>query len=318
MRPGLILLAPVLISSACPSHAFPRLVASGDAKDDDDRSCADKNENCAGWAATGECEANPSFMLASCADSCTHCRQGRPGEMRSREERLKRREMRATTTTAPTVWVRSYRHTRVVVVASACSDFGARRGPEEGGQTIDATMRRILRDFPQYAPRAVSRPGGPHGEGAPWVMSTAHVYTWSENIFQFGELEIDPAGGGISRLITNRTVRLRESCAVKPPRGQPSSVSSSIVHYNPRNPNKKQNMLHHVLPAEPNCLHSTRQSIHSRQLKSNFHSMRLAPGCELGERGGHCSGGAAAVRRVRDGLQLHWQLPERVWSAAIV
>ena len=46
-----------------------------------------------------------------------------------------------------------------------------------------------------------------------------------------------------------------------------------------------ENMLHHKLPAEPNCPHSTRQSIHSRQLKSNFHSMRLAPGCELGERG---------------------------------
>ena len=46
-----------------------------------------------------------------------------------------------------------------------------------------------------------------------------------------------------------------------------------------------ENMLHHKLPAEPNCSHSTRQSIHSRQLKSNFHSMRLAPGCELGERG---------------------------------
>ena len=151
---------------------------------------------------------------------------------------------------------------------------------------------------------------------------------------------------------------------------------------------RPENMLHHMLPAEPNCLHSTRQCIHSRELKSNFHSMRLAPDCELGERGrratsswpkphsteaerpcaydavrarplctdrsaaiatavaqlsqgslelgaavghgqqqrfdaslgagGHCSGGAAAVRRVRDGLQLHWQLPERVWSAAIV
>ena len=44
-------------------------------------------------------------------------------------------------------------------------------------------------------------------------------------------------------------------------------------------------MLHHKLPAEPNCSHSTRQSIHSRQLKSNFHSIRLAPDCELGERG---------------------------------
>ena len=48
---------------------------------------------------------------------------------------------------------------------------------------------------------------------------------------------------------------------------------------------RPENVLHHVLPAEPNCSHSTRQSIHSRQLKSNFHSMRLAPDCELGERG---------------------------------
>ena len=140
---------------------------------------------------------------------------------------------------------------------------------------------------------------------------------------------------------------------------------------------RPENMLHHKLPAEPNCSHSTRQSIHSRQLKSNFHSMRLAPDCELGERGRRatfswpkphateaersyarttpyahgrsaptaalrcdrngsaqpglarpsseppavmgsnkgltrrsvqeqCSGGAVAVRRARDGLQLHW------------
>ena len=48
---------------------------------------------------------------------------------------------------------------------------------------------------------------------------------------------------------------------------------------------RPENMLQHMLPAEPNCLHSTRQCIHSRQLKSNFHSMRLAPDCELGERG---------------------------------
>ena len=48
---------------------------------------------------------------------------------------------------------------------------------------------------------------------------------------------------------------------------------------------RPENMLHHMLLAEPNCLHSTRQCIHSRELKSNFHSMRLAPDCELGERG---------------------------------
>ena len=140
------------------------------------------------------------------------------------------------------------------------------------------------------------------------------------------------------------------------------------------------------LRALDKAVHRTR---HSRELKSNFHSMRLAPDCELGERGrratfswpkphateaerpcvydavrtrplctdrsaalrpqrlssararspelgaagghgqqqrfdaslgagGHCSRGAEAVRHARDGLRLHWQLPERVWSAAIV
>ncbi|EOD10792.1 hypothetical protein EMIHUDRAFT_248219 [Emiliania huxleyi CCMP1516] len=49
-----------------------------------------------------------------------------------------------------------------------------------------------------------------------------------------------------------------------------------------------------MLPAEPNCSHSTRQSIHSRQLKSNFHSMRLAPDCELGERALHCDRSGSA------------------------
>ena len=48
---------------------------------------------------------------------------------------------------------------------------------------------------------------------------------------------------------------------------------------------RPENVMHLMLPAEPNCSHSTRQSIRSRQLKSNFHSMRLAPDCELGERG---------------------------------
>ena len=32
----------------------------------------------------------------------------------------------------------------------------------------------------------------------------------------------------------------RPTAAMKPPRGQPASVSSVIVHYNPRNPNKKR------------------------------------------------------------------------------
>jgi hypothetical protein len=32
--------------------------------------CADENANCPGWASTGECEANPGYMLVSCCASC--------------------------------------------------------------------------------------------------------------------------------------------------------------------------------------------------------------------------------------------------------
>merc|ERR1719422_2709389 len=36
-------------------------------------SCADGNFNCATWAANGECEANPAYMLANCRQSCGVC-----------------------------------------------------------------------------------------------------------------------------------------------------------------------------------------------------------------------------------------------------
>merc|ERR1719188_2384085 len=36
-------------------------------------SCSDLNQNCGNWAASGECEANPSYMLESCAASCGVC-----------------------------------------------------------------------------------------------------------------------------------------------------------------------------------------------------------------------------------------------------
>mmetsp|Transcript_57344 Transcript_57344/g.129924 ORF Transcript_57344/g.129924 Transcript_57344/m.129924 type:complete len:95 (-) Transcript_57344:684-968(-) len=31
---------------------------------------ADEHENCAGWAASGECTQNPGYMLQSCKKSC--------------------------------------------------------------------------------------------------------------------------------------------------------------------------------------------------------------------------------------------------------
>ncbi|XP_035673742.1 uncharacterized protein LOC118414081 [Branchiostoma floridae] len=36
-------------------------------------SCSDTNGNCAGWAAAGECNANPGYMLSECAQSCGLC-----------------------------------------------------------------------------------------------------------------------------------------------------------------------------------------------------------------------------------------------------
>jgi len=36
-------------------------------------SCVDENVNCAAWAAMGECEANPGYMLVSCRESCGAC-----------------------------------------------------------------------------------------------------------------------------------------------------------------------------------------------------------------------------------------------------
>ena len=37
--------------------------------------CSDSTAGCAGWAAAGECQKNPGFMLSSCAHSCDRCRQ---------------------------------------------------------------------------------------------------------------------------------------------------------------------------------------------------------------------------------------------------
>merc|ERR1719183_1158085 len=36
-------------------------------------SCIDQNDGCSGWATSGECEQNPSFMKASCKKSCGIC-----------------------------------------------------------------------------------------------------------------------------------------------------------------------------------------------------------------------------------------------------
>lgn len=66
---------------------------------------------------------------------------------------------------------------------SRLSAGGARRPAlcveEEVCLTLPAHPARLVLT-PQYAPRAVSRPGGPHGEGAPWVMSLSNFVSDEE------------------------------------------------------------------------------------------------------------------------------------------
>ena len=47
----------------------------------------DERVECAGWAASSECETNAAYMLTSCAFSCTKCSEGKPHELRSKAER---------------------------------------------------------------------------------------------------------------------------------------------------------------------------------------------------------------------------------------
>ena len=54
--------------------------AGGDAPDttatpnaDPDPSCEDGNGSCEAWAAAGECERNPAYMVTNCARSCNEC-----------------------------------------------------------------------------------------------------------------------------------------------------------------------------------------------------------------------------------------------------
>ena len=171
--------------------------------------CKDEKPNeCAEWASMGECKNNPTYMLAACPDSCTRCSEGPEGvgKLRSPEELARMHERlcqdadddcveRAVAgachdgSDTPLRCQRSCRVCRfqkVVEEVYKCSEFWSlgscksqrmrcARPPDtppavtKGG--IGATMQRILSDFPEYSPRAISQPGGEHGPSAPWVVT---------------------------------------------------------------------------------------------------------------------------------------------------
>lgn len=47
---------------------------------DSSKKYVDQNDNCSGWADTGECEKNPNYMLSMCAASCVRVGSNVPGE----------------------------------------------------------------------------------------------------------------------------------------------------------------------------------------------------------------------------------------------
>ena len=74
---------------------------------------------------------------------------------------------------------------------------------------INETMLRILRDFPQYNPKALSRPGeGKFGAKSPWVVSLENFITDDEALaFQTtcaGEFQRSLAGDQLSPVRTSK------------------------------------------------------------------------------------------------------------------
>lgn len=50
-----------------------------DEGDAEDSSCLDREADCRGWSERGECQNNPAYMLANCANSCDACVNGHAG-----------------------------------------------------------------------------------------------------------------------------------------------------------------------------------------------------------------------------------------------
>ena len=150
------------------------------------RGCQDEPDyGCAERAAQGECDSNKGEMLIRCIKSCNVCR------WRSLlDEALGCDD---THQNCPS-WKEAgectrnphYMHENCPVACGACTtkrtscDRPPETPPTVRKGDINVTMTRILRDFPQYSPKALSWPGGPHGAHAPWVVSLHDFVTDAE------------------------------------------------------------------------------------------------------------------------------------------
>ena len=186
--------------------------------------CKDDSPNCKDWAADGECDSNPSFMLTSCRRSCGKCpgllpvkrRKGcedapefncteraKLGECDSNKgemlyncprscmvcgwQPLMREAFACDDTHANCgEWARhgecnanpNFMGENCAASCNLCErkrrscDRPPNTPPVVRAGDINDTMVRIMRDFPQYNPKALSRPGmGKKGAESPWVIT---------------------------------------------------------------------------------------------------------------------------------------------------
>lgn len=143
--------------------------------------CADEADyGCAARAARGECDSDKGEMLFRCPESCRVCQWSS----------LLREALGCEDSDGNCAnWARHGEcHANPAFMlekcANACGGCASKRKscdrppntpPAVTPGGINQTMVRILRDFPQYRPRALSWPGGPKGAQAPWEIGRAHV-----------------------------------------------------------------------------------------------------------------------------------------------
>lgn len=76
---SIINIVAVLFAKYATSEKFCETKMNGDAvclEAEAEVACEDEREECSHWARSGECKANPSYMLDHCKKSCNNCPTG--------------------------------------------------------------------------------------------------------------------------------------------------------------------------------------------------------------------------------------------------
>ena len=169
-----------------PDHGVHRSGALARSRYPQRHGCQDEPDfDCEQRKADGECDSNKGEMLIRCTKSCGACRfatlvdealmcEDRHQNCLSWKDAGECRRNRA------------YMHENCPVACGTCQekrkscDRPPNTPPVVRKHDINVTMQRILRDFKQYQPKALSWPGGPHGPKAPWVMSLSNFVSDAE------------------------------------------------------------------------------------------------------------------------------------------